>query len=397
MKTTEEILDLFFGNCDFSKEIQIEQEMLNEPDLAEFVNGLLDYCLDHSLTTKEEFNAEWDKLKPRRDAQIQKIEELCLEVAQEALYTFSGEAKMSSEFDENRFTMTDDDLMIQYCTNIEYGAIALGELYKRHYDQLFFAAYGKTHSKEDSEDVIHDVFEKLLVTNIEIRQKYLLKADGSLKVKPIAVLKGRVNFLGINVFWKSKTKENYKSNNTKKTGGRQEDNDDPDDSSSFYAENNEDEIGDFQLERYRGLENIRDFFPDDEQVEMAVSEQGYEPEITIDKKAEEEITEEKTISRELRKPIIPDADFLDKDEMIRLNSVAPIVKRAIIDLMMKNEIDYQEYQVACFFAMRLPYKMMIMKIGSIDLLKSKSIVGRVKYRLKKELLALMGQAKKKRK
>jgi len=63
MKTIDEALDFIFKKLDKKAEMKFEQEIEGDEDLKEFIQGLLEFCIDFNLATKVEFYKKWHEMK----------------------------------------------------------------------------------------------------------------------------------------------------------------------------------------------------------------------------------------------------------------------------------------------------------------------------------------------
>lgn len=74
MKTFDEALDFIFKKLDKEAVAKFEKEIEENEDLAELVDGLLDFCIDYNLITKEEFHKKWGEMKPGKENFFSKID-----------------------------------------------------------------------------------------------------------------------------------------------------------------------------------------------------------------------------------------------------------------------------------------------------------------------------------
>lgn len=78
--------------------------------------------------------------------------------------------------------------LISFCNG---SSEALGALYKKHSAELFFIAYKYLRNTEDSEDVVADAFEKMLMMSIKQRKEKFIEYEIDFKALLIVVVKNK--------------------------------------------------------------------------------------------------------------------------------------------------------------------------------------------------------------
>ena len=190
MKTASEISDYVFNLLDNQKTELFESAMMNNEDLADEVDGIMDFCIKNNLTSKEEFEAKWEELQPQHEELFRKLEahaegleqlsdnvsdaklhdlldELEIAVEETADFTF-GELG-GTESKELRISKMSDDVLVRNYIDGDNDVVYF--LVDRYAKILNITSENFLYGKYDPDDILIELNKELSKTKTSDRAK----------------------------------------------------------------------------------------------------------------------------------------------------------------------------------------------------------------------------------